>query len=57
MERAVLTVEETANLLRLDRNSTYKAIHEGVIPHRRIGRRIVVPLARLLEWLNGGGVR
>jgi excisionase family DNA binding protein len=58
-ERLVLTVEETAELLRLSRGATYEGVRSGDIPAVRVGRRWLVPRARLLELLgatNGEGV-
>lgn len=48
----VMTIAETANLLRLSRNGTYELARTGQIPTLRLGRRLVVPkeaLRRLLE--------
>lgn len=47
-----LTVPQTAVLLGLSRNSTYEAAERGEIPTIRIGRRILVPTARLLDLLR-----
>jgi excisionase family DNA binding protein len=47
-----LTVEETAVLLRIGRGSAYEAVRRGQIPSLRIGRRLVVPRARLLAMLG-----
>jgi len=49
---AVLTVSETAALLRMNRNSVYRALHRGELPSVKVGRRLLVPraaLERLLE--------
>lgn len=51
----VLTVEEARKLLRLSRGLMYEAIHSGQIPSMRIGRRILIPRARLEEMLKGNG--
>jgi hypothetical protein len=42
---------------RLSRQSTYNAAYRGEIPTIRIGRRVVVPVARLraMLGLDGGG--
>lgn len=53
IERLTLTVPEAAKLLGVSRNSAYEAIQRGEIPAIRIGRRVVVPRARLEEMLNG----
>jgi excisionase family DNA binding protein len=50
--RAVLTVDETAEALGISRNSAYKAVSEGQIPSIRVGKRILVlrkPLTKMLE--------
>ncbi|MHB1538692.1 MAG: helix-turn-helix domain-containing protein [Solirubrobacteraceae bacterium] len=48
----VLTVEQTAAILRTGRSATYAAIHSGQIPSIRVGRSIRVPRARLAELLG-----
>lgn len=49
----VLTVEEAAKALRISRGSAYSAVERGDIPTIRIGRRLLVPRARLEAMLNG----
>ncbi len=61
-ERAAITVEEAAALLGISRGSAYEAARryeatrgaEG-LPVLRIGRRLVVPLARFDAYLGGEG--
>lgn len=48
----VLTVKETARLLRLSRNKTYELVAQGCIPHVRLGRRVLIPRFGLEEWLR-----
>lgn len=51
----VLTVEEVADLMRVDRKTAYAAIAEGGVPGvRRIGRCIRVSRDVLLRWLEQG---
>ena len=50
--RITLTVEETASLLGLGRTAAYEAARRGQIPSRRLGRRVIVPVPALLEWLG-----
>jgi excisionase family DNA binding protein len=51
----VLTVEEVADLMRVDRKTAYAAIAEGGVPGvRRIGRCIRVSREVLLRWLEQG---
>jgi excisionase family DNA binding protein len=42
-----LTVEQTAKLLGIGRSTAYELVRTGDIPSLRLGRRIVVPVARL----------
>lgn len=50
--RPTNTIAETADFLRLGLNQTYAAAKAGEIPTIRIGNRILVPTARLLEMLG-----
>ncbi|MEZ4404489.1 MAG: helix-turn-helix domain-containing protein [Kofleriaceae bacterium] len=51
----VMSVQEAASLLRLDRKTVYGAVTRGELPARRVGkRRIVIGRAALLRWLDGG---
>ena len=50
--RITLTVEEVASLLGLGRTAAYEAARRGQIPSRRLGRRVIVPVPALLEWLG-----
>lgn len=46
-DHEVLTVDETARLLRISRTLAFSAVRDGSIPSLRIGRRILVPRAGL----------
>lgn len=52
-----ISVEFTGRLLGLSRPSAYEAARNGEIPVIRIGRRLVVPTAKILAMLglDGGG--
>ncbi len=51
----VLTVEEVAELLRVDRKTVYELIRRGELPGvRRIGRTIRVHRETVLRWLAEG---
>lgn len=50
----VLTIEEAGALLRLSRSSAYEAARKGQLPTLRIGRRLLVPRARLMAMLGAG---
>ena len=50
--RLTLSVEETASLLGLGRSAAYEAARRGELPSRRLGRRVIVPVPALLDWLG-----
>lgn len=47
-----MTIEAAARLLGISRGAAYRAAAAGQIPTIRIGRRLLVPTARLLEMLG-----
>jgi len=53
-DRATTTVTDAARVLGISRNGAYAAVARGDIPSVRIGKRILVPTARLRELLEGG---
>lgn len=50
--RVTVSVEEAARLLGLGRSAAYEAARRGELPTRRLGRRLLVPVPTLLEWLG-----
>jgi excisionase family DNA binding protein len=51
-EPLVLTVEQAAQLLGISRGLAYEAARRGELPTIRIGRRLLVPRARLLQMVG-----
>lgn len=51
-EKKTLTVEEAGQMLGLSRTAAYQAVWKGEIPSLRIGRRLLVPIAKLNEMLG-----
>ena len=51
-DRITLSIEEVASLLGLGRTAAYEAARRGEIPNRRLGRRVVVQVPALREWLH-----
>jgi excisionase family DNA binding protein len=51
-EPLVLTPIEVAKLLRIGRGTAYEQIRCGTIPSIRMGRRILVPRAALMQMLE-----
>ncbi len=49
----VLTIPETAKILRIGRNSAYEAARRGQIPTVKIGKRLLVPRKALEHLLAG----
>lgn len=47
-----LTVGQAAKVLGIGRSTAYELVHTGAIPSLRLGRRIVVPSAKLAERLG-----
>lgn len=47
-----VTVPEAARFLGISRGSGYEAARTGDLPTIRIGKRLLVPTARLLEMLG-----
>ena len=50
--RTTVSVEEAARCLGLGRSAAYEAARRGELPTRRIGRRLLVPVPALLDWLG-----
>jgi excisionase family DNA binding protein len=51
-ERLTLNIEEVAKLLGLGRTTTYELARAGRIPSMRLGRRLLVPRAALVRFLD-----
>ena len=55
-DRVVLSVEETAALLRISRGLAYEMVRTGRLPSIKLGRRLLVPrpaLERMLgTWMS-----
>ena len=51
-QNLTLTVEQAAQLLGIGRSTAYELVHGGDIPSLRLGRRIVVPVAKIADRLG-----
>lgn len=51
-DQALLTVPETARLLRISRNLAYDLMARGELPSVRLGRVIRVPRSSLDDWVK-----
>ena len=52
-QRLTLTVAEAAELLGVSRWLIQQQVGRGALPAVRLGRRILIPRARLLAWIEG----
>jgi len=52
-EALTVSVNQAAKMLSLSRNAAFAAVNRGEIPSIRIGRRILIPKARLISLING----
>ena len=46
--------EEAAPMLGVGRNGVYDLIRSGTLRSIRVGRKILIPLSAIEEFLNGG---
>lgn len=51
--KAVITVTEASELLGLDTRSVRRGVELGDLPGIKVGRRILVPVPRLLALIEG----
>lgn len=56
VERLALSVKETAEALGVSRQTVYRMIHSEGFPSKKPGRRRVICMAELREWMKGAGV-
>lgn len=50
--KAAHSVRETAALLGVSEDAVYASVRAGILPHKRVGRRIIIPGAALQKWLD-----
>lgn len=48
----ILSADEVAAWLKVDRKSIYNAAARGQIPHQRLGKRLLFNRAALVSWLH-----
>jgi len=51
-DRDVMTADEVAAFLGVDRNTVYDYAGRGVIPHQRLGKRMLFRRGAIVEWLD-----
>jgi len=50
--RDVLTVNELAEILGIGKTSAYRLVNDGIIGCRRVGKKILIPKACVIDYLN-----
>ena len=48
----IMTADEVAEFLGVDRNTVYDYAGRGLIPHQRLGKRILFARGAILSWLD-----
>ncbi|MEJ7599238.1 MAG: helix-turn-helix domain-containing protein [Kofleriaceae bacterium] len=48
----VMTADEVAEYLGVDRNTVYEYAARGEIPHRRLGKRMIFRRGAIIAWLD-----
>jgi excisionase family DNA binding protein len=48
----ILSADEVAAWLKVDRKTIYNAAARGQIPHQRLGKRLLFNRAALVSWLH-----
>lgn len=54
MKRIALSVEEAAATLGLSVTRAYQLVRCGQLPAKKVGKRWLVPIKALEEWINEG---
>lgn len=52
MDKLTISATELPRVLGVGRNTAYELVKRSDFPAVRIGRRIVIPIDALKEWLN-----
>ncbi|MGH7738205.1 MAG: helix-turn-helix domain-containing protein [Candidatus Tyrphobacter sp.] len=52
-----LTAQEAWIYLRIGRTAFYEGVRSGAIPHKRLGRKIIVYKGAIREWFGGPASR
>lgn len=54
-QRQTRKIEEAAELIGIGERSTYALVRSGQLRSIRVGRKILIPLTAIEEFLNGSG--
>lgn len=48
----IMTADEVAEYLGVDRNTVYECAARGAIPHKRLGKRMIFRRGSIIAWLD-----
>ena len=51
--KEILNVDDVARLLMVNKDTVYDYANAGVLPHRRLGRRLLFSRRAILAWVEG----
>ena len=54
-EITVLTIAQMAEKLQISKSTAYKLARTKGFPISKIGKRVLIPYQKLIEWLEKGG--
>jgi len=52
MNQSIYEIKDIMTIMRISRNTAYKLLRQGDIPHMRIGGHYKIPADKFNEWLN-----
>lgn len=52
MEQHVLSVSELADYLKIGKSKAFELVKKNGFPRLRLGRRILIPIEELEEWIK-----
>ena len=50
----IISAEKAAEILGVSSWTVYEYCRQGVLPHKRLGRRVLFSKERLEDWVKGG---
>lgn len=51
MEKIAFSIDEFAKFVGIGRNKAHEIVHSSGFPAVKLGRRIIIPVIQLQEWL------
>ena len=51
-EKLTVSVQEAADIVGVSKPIMFELLHNGIISHKRIGKKILISYKTLVEWVN-----